>query len=210
MKPMTRRLPSDVSRRPVIVTLAALPVLAVARARAEPAPSEFIRSVGKETVEILQRDGATDAQRIDALVDVLNRATDLPLVARLVLGPYWRQASEQQRADYIELFRDLVVKTMADRLGSYGGETFEISGERAVDERDTLVATRISRPAQGNAPINVDWRVRNAGGRLAIIDIVAEGVSMVVTQRSEVGSVVAQKGLDGLIADLRQRLAGRA
>jgi len=52
--------------------------------------------------------------------------------------------------------------------------------------------------------------VRNLDGRYSIIDIVAEGVSMVVTQRSEVASVVSQKGMDGLIRTMRERLEGRA
>jgi phospholipid transport system substrate-binding protein len=95
---------------------------------------------------------------------------------------------------------------MADRLNTYSGETFEITGSKPIDDRDTVVNTRIVRPAADAAPIAVDWRVRDNDGRLSIIDIVAEGVSMVVTQRSEVGSVVSQKGMDGLIATMKQRL----
>ena len=158
----------------------------------------------------LRRAGSTDAQRLNELVNLLNTATDLDLVGRLVLGQYWRSATEAQRAEYTKLFKELVVKTMADRLNTYGGETFEITAAKPVDERDTVVSTKIFRPASGSQPIAVDWRVRSLDGRYSIIDIVAEGVSMVVTQRSEVGSVVSQKGMDGLIQTMRERLQGRA
>ena len=99
---------------------------------------------------------------------------------------------------------------MADRLNTYGGETFEITAAKPVDQRDTVVSTKIFRPASGSQPIAVDWRVRSLDGRYSIIDIVAEGISMVVTQRSEVASVVSQKGMDGLIQSMRERLQGRA
>lgn len=170
----------------------------------------FVQDVGDRTVATLRRAGSTDAQRLDELVDLLNTATDLDLVGRLVLGQYWRSATEAQRAEYTKLFKELVVKTMADRLNSYGGETFEITAAKPVDERDTVVSTKIFRPASGGQPIAVDWRVRSLDGRYSIIDIVAEGISMVVTQRSEVGSVVSQKGMEGLIQTMRERLQGRA
>jgi phospholipid transport system substrate-binding protein len=211
MRPMsTLRHRDRVSRRAALWSCAALLGLVALPIRAAPTPGEFIQALGSETVAILQRTDVSDARKVDALVAILDRATNLPLVARLVLGTHWRQATEAQRQEYVALFRDLVVKTMADRLGSYGGETFEITGQRAVDERDTLVSTRITRPAQGAAPIAVDWRVRRTDDSLAIIDIIAEGVSMVVTQRAEVSSVVGQKGIDGLILELRARLAQRA
>ena len=125
-------------------------------------------------------------------------------------GQYWRSATAAQRAEYTRLFKELVVKAMADRLNTYGGETFEITKATPIDQRDTVVSTRIVRPTGGSQPIAVDWRVRLLDGRYSIIDIVAEGVSMVVTQRSEVASVVSQKGMDGLIQTMRERLEGRA
>lgn len=183
--------------------------MGVARADANGARG-FVQDVGDRTVATLRRAGSTDAQRLNELVDLLNTATDLDLVGRLVLGQYWRSATEPQRAEYTKLFKELVVKSMADRLNTYGGETFEITAAKPVDERDTVVSTKIFRPASGSQPIAVDWRVRSLDGRYSIIDIVAEGVSMVVTQRSEVGSVVSQKGMDGLIETMRERLRGRA
>lgn len=170
----------------------------------------FIQDVGDRTVAALRRSGASNQQRLDELVGLLNTATDLDLVGRLVLGQYWRTATDAQRTEYTKLFKELVVKSMADRLNTYGGETFEITAARPVDQRDTVVSTRIFRPGSGGQPIAVDWRVRQLDGRYSIIDIVAEGVSMVVTQRSEVASVVSQKGMDGLIQTMRERLEGRA
>jgi phospholipid transport system substrate-binding protein len=155
------------------------------------------------------RDERLDRQaRLEQLSRIIDEATDLTLVARLVLGRYWREASEAQRKEYVALFRALILKTMADRLDSYGGETYEIVGTQPVDERDTMVSTRIARP--GGTPIAVDWRIRNESGRLVLIDIVAEGGSMVVTQRSEVAEIAARAGLDGLLEEMRRRLGRSA
>jgi len=51
--------------------------------------------------------------------------------------------------------------------------------------------------------INVDYKVRRyKSGRFKLVDIVAEGVSMVMTHRSEFHSVVSRDGLDVLIEKL--------
>ena len=169
--------------------------------------AEFIHELGRSAVATLQDPSLTRPERLDRLTSLLNKATDLPLVARLVLGRYWREANARQREDYTRLFVALVIKTMAKRLDSYGGETFTISGTRPAGDKDTIVSTRILRRRSGAQPIDVDWRVRTKNGRHAVVDVVAEGVSMVITQRAEVSDLVARAGLDGLIQTMRERLA---
>ncbi len=197
------------ARRRVASSLAAMLVVGPAgsrRAGAEPnvPAARFVDGLGQKVLAVL-RDGRLDrAARLERLSRLIDEATDLALVARLVLGRYWREASEAQRRDFVALFRALILKTMAERLDEYGVETYEIVGVQPVDERDSIVSTRILR--QGGTPIAVDWRVRAEGGRLLLIDIVAEGVSMVVTQRSEVAEIAGRSGIDGLLAEMRRRL----
>lgn len=196
------------TRRALLGGIAALAAFAPVRPAAARTGGEartFIETLGRKVEAVLKdRQLARDA-KLGRLVALLDEATDMPLVARLVMGKYWREASEAQRKSYVELFQALVIKTMADRLNNYGGETFEVTGSRSAGDLDTVVSTRILRPG-GQPPIAVDWRVREAGKGHAIIDIVAEGVSMVVTQRSELTEIVSQQGIDGLLAEMRRRL----
>ncbi|MFO1069261.1 MAG: ABC transporter substrate-binding protein [Geminicoccaceae bacterium] len=210
--PSPRRCPDGHSRRGLLAGAAALVsaawLLPTGAARADVTGARnFIQDVGDRTLAILNQKQKSDAEKLPELIGLLNESTDLTLVARLVLGQYWRTASEPQRQQYADLFRQLIVNTMAYNLSGYGGETFTITGARAIDERDSVISTKIIRDATGKPSIAVDWRIREADGRYLIVDIVAEGVSMVVTQRSEVGSVVSQKGMDGLIQSMKDKLA---
>ena len=196
------------SRRALLAALVAGALLGPQAARADLGGAEqFIQDLGDRTLAVLEQPVAPQ-RKLDELKLLLDQSTDLELVARLVLGRYWRQATPQQQAEYVQLFKQLVMQTMAERFSWYTGETFEITGAKPVDERDTMVATRILRPA-GKAPIQVDWRVRETGGAFLLIDILAEGVSMVVTQRAEAAEVIGQNGIDGLLAQMRDRLAQR-
>ena len=198
------------TRRLLLALLAASPLFARrADAVASPASAkDFIQGLGDRTLAVL--DQPTPApEKLNQLKQLLDQATDLELVARLVLGRYWRQATPEQQAEFVALFKELVMQTMAERMSWYNGQTFEITDAKPVDERDTMVATRILRPS-GKPPILVDWRVRASGGSFLLIDILAEGVSLVVTQRAEAADVIGRDGLDGLLGQMRDRLAQRA
>jgi phospholipid transport system substrate-binding protein len=192
--------------------LGVLSIAALGRGRmalaAIASPQEFIQELGDRTLAILVQP-TPQPEKLSQLKQILDQSTDLELVARLVLGRYWRQATPEQQSEFVKLFNELLMQTMAERMSWYNGQTFEITGAKPVDERDTMVATRILRPS-GKPPILVDWRVRENGGSFLLIDILAEGVSLVVTQRAEAADVIGRDGLDGLLGQMRTRLAQRA
>jgi phospholipid transport system substrate-binding protein len=180
-------------------------------ARAEPsadAARSMIETVGNDVLEVLRDGGLSDQQKYERLVTLLNGPIDLDLVARLILGRHWRTASEPQRTEYIELFRAFALHTLASRLDVYGGQGFEITGAKVVGRDDALVSTRI---LSDGPPLAVDWRVRQRDDdRMVAIDVIVEGVSLIVTQRSEFGAVIERQGIDGLLSELRRRAEIRA
>jgi phospholipid transport system substrate-binding protein len=169
------------------------------------AAREMIENVGVEVLAVLRDLNLDNQQKFDRLVALLDGPIDLEIIARLILGRHWRSASEVQQAEYLELFRAFALDNLASRLHVYDGQDFEIVGAQAVNERDAVVATRVT--GGGRQPLKVDWRVRERGdGDLVAIDVIVEGVSLIVTQRSEFSAVIERRGMDGLLAELRQRV----
>src|SRR5262249_48808048 len=128
---------------------------------------------------------------------------------RYVIGRSWNAATPDQQKEYMHLFEELVVKTYGDRLTLYTGEGFEVTGTRAESERDLIVSSQITHP-DGSQPTAIDWRVRQRDGKLVVIDVVVEGVSMSITQKQEYASVIQRNGgqIDGLLDQMRQQLQG--
>lgn len=168
-------------------------------------PEEFVQRLSDDVVKTLDNPDLASEEKLQNLKLLLDKAADLELLAKLILGRYWRSATPEEQSDYVNVFQQLVNQTMADRLSDYGGETITVVGSQVLNERDTMVSTVVARPG-GSPPFSVDWRVRETDGRSAVIDVVAEGVSLVVTQRSEIGDVVAKSGMSGLIDKLNERL----
>jgi phospholipid transport system substrate-binding protein len=129
----------------------------------------------------------------------------VPTIGKFVLGRYWRTATDAERAEFLKLFEDFIVKSYAVRFADYAGESFDVQNTTGGSDGASVVHSRINR--KGAETIRVDWRVQQSQDRLAITDVVVEGVSMAVTQRSEFASVIQSKGgkVAGLIDALRAK-----
>ncbi|MGI9510786.1 MAG: MlaC/ttg2D family ABC transporter substrate-binding protein [Geminicoccaceae bacterium] len=145
------------------------------------------------------------------LMATIESQTDLSLLARMTMGRHWRRATVRQRETFVGIFRRYLLGSFTSRLRHYAGvglgnasERFEITATQPVGKNDILVRSRIDPPS--GAPLQVDWRLRSRNGRLLIIDLVVEGVSLLITQRSEFGSVLERIGIDGLIGELQSRV----
>ena len=199
------------SRRTLLlgaVAASALWVLPWSSARAAGPAEDFMDKIGQQVVGLFRDQSLSDDQRLSKLVDILDASVDFKTVARLVIGRFWRRETEEQRAEYVKLFREFTIVTIASQLRNYGGETYEITGSRVVDDRDTVVSSKIVR-TKGQPPTNVDWRVRKTDDGLKVIDVVGEGVSAVVTWRNEYGAVAQNSGFAGVVARLKEQIAAR-
>ncbi len=165
---------------------------------------DFIRAAAERAVAVLNASGATEAQRVQGMNTLLFEVADLPLIARLVLGRNWNSASPAQRTAYLDAFRVYALDSLAARFAKLdGGVRFTLLDRCVeVDDRDTLLATDVTMPSRPQ-PTRIDWRVRQSDGEYRLIDVSIEGVSLVVSNRSEFDSVVQRQGLDALIAQIR-------
>lgn len=127
-----------------------------------------------------------------------------------MLGRYWRLASPEQQQEFLKLFDDYVVYVYTARLSDFEGEQFKINGERP-DQGAVIVSTDVITPG-APSPLRVDWRLVDDDGSYKISDVIVEGVSMLVTQRSEFASVIQRHGgqLEGLLDVMREKAAASA
>jgi phospholipid transport system substrate-binding protein len=179
-----------------------------------PSPEQVVQGLVEDIWTTLNANGADDGGRVDQLVALLEARTDVGLISRLALGRHWNRLPEAQQQEYQELFRDVVIRSMARRLNGYAEdakgpieERFKILSSAPAGEDDTLVRSKVF-PKNGQ-PLALDWRLRAGEAGPVIIDLIVEGASLLVAQRSEFTTVIEQHDLDGLLAELRAR-AGSA
>ncbi len=169
--------------------LLALPAVA---APSPQAAANFIQQAGSEMAGDLNAPGSVESKE-PRLLMFMNRIVDVDELARFCLGRFWRTATPQQQQEYMQLFRQALTNAVVVRLGDYQGGGVALKVVRAEPAADGVhVATKITKP--GNEPYNVTWVVDGTDGQPRIVDVVAEGVSLRQTQRSDYASYLQQHG----------------
>lgn len=207
---------SQIGRGPVARGLGSLAValllafsLAIPSARAAEVQGpegarQFLQSFGDQAVAALSAGSQSQEQRTEAFRGLIRSGFEIGTIGRLVLGRHWKRASEDQRAEFKQLFEAYVVVTTVRRLSDYSGEVLKVGAARP-SAKNGLVTVRSSIARKAGSAIVLDWRLRHGDGGWRVIDVVVEGVSMLQTQRAEFDAVIRNsgQGLDGLLDRLR-------
>ena len=201
---LTRR--KSITLIAILPAAVALPAILPRAALASPAGDRavaFIKATGAKLVAAIDA-GSPLEQRRQVLGGIIDANIDVDGVARFCLGRFWRTATPAQQQQYLKLFRDMLVVNISVKLGDYRGVTFDVG---SVQDRDTgeVVATVVKRP--NNPPANLQWLVANATTDPKIIDLIAEGTSLRLTERDDYASFLSQHGnsLDALLEGLRKQ-----
>jgi phospholipid transport system substrate-binding protein len=177
-----------------LTALAALTPLA-ARAAVEPAAAAaFVKQAGTDLATVVG--GAKSPEDKQArLAQYIDRVVDQDGVARFCLGRYWQVATPEQRTEYLRLFRKVLLHGVVNRLGDYQAGSTSVVVSSPVAKPDGIYVPTVVERAD-NKPVRIVWLVTVQGDAMRIADVVAEGMSLRQTQRSDYASFLGQHGGD--------------
>ena len=192
--------------RRLLLASAAAALLAAPAARAQGVdPTEFVRQFGNQALAIVGGPGSA-ADKRQRLEPLITRAVDIEGIGRFVLGRFWRTATPQQQQEFQRLFNQVLLNNIGARINEFTGVDFTMTGTTQRED-GAYVGTTIRRPNQ--QPNNVQWVVSSDGGRPRIVDVVAEGTSLRLTQRNDYASFISRNGNQvGALLDAMRRQAG--
>ena len=174
------------------------------------APEQLVQKITDDVLAAVKSDKALAAGDKQKAVKVAEEKVlpyiDFEYATRLAVGRSWRQASPEQKTRLVTEFRNMLVRTYSNSIQAYEGQTLKVlpsrgKGDNSADE--ATVRTQFVRA--GGQPLPIDFQMHKGGNGWKVYDIVVEGVSLVLTYRSEFDSIVKQQGIDGLIQALAKK-----
>jgi phospholipid transport system substrate-binding protein len=193
--------------RRTILTLTALGSLfpPVAWAQGAEKAFAFVKSTGDRLVAVVNGPGSASAKRAQ-MTQIINSDVDVDGIGRFCLGRYWRQATPEQQKQYLVLFHEVLVTNITSKLGEYQGVAFTMGRSRPQDDQ-AVVSTTVVRP--NNPPTAVDWIISDPARDPKIVDVVAEGTSLRLTQRQDYASYLVHNNgsIDALIAAMKNQIS---
>jgi phospholipid transport system substrate-binding protein len=168
---------------------------------------KFVQDLGDRAIKIIANKQLPPDQRSSEFSKILSDSFDLKTIGRFVIGRSWNTATPAQQTEYMDLFKALVIRNYGNRMSLYTGEGFVVVGTRPESDMDTTVLSQITHP-DGSQPTTIDWRVRDKDGKMGVIDVIVEGVSLSVTQKQEYAAVIQRNDgqIDGLLQTMRDEL----
>ena len=169
-------------------------------------PGSYVMEITETAINTLTDKSVNQSTKEVQFGKLFDKNFDIPSISRFVLGKYWKQASLDQKKNFIKAFRNYVVKTYSSRFNEYSGEQLKLVGfKNESNPKIFLVHTILER--EDEPVIKVDWRIGKKKDRFVILDIIIEGISLAITQRSEFVSVIDQNegNIDQLISILKEK-----
>jgi phospholipid transport system substrate-binding protein len=174
----------------------------------ELAPDQLVQKITDDVLAAIKSDkelAAGDKQKaLKVAEEKVLPYIDFEQATRLAVGRSWNQATPEQKKQLVAEFRAMLVRTYSNAIQVYQGQTLKVLPSRGKqDPEDTTVRTQYVRA--GGQPLPIEFHMRKADKGWKVYDIVVEGVSLVMTYRSEFDAVVKQEGIEGLLKRLAQK-----
>jgi phospholipid transport system substrate-binding protein len=183
-------------------------VFGVGAAATAAGPDEVIREASSEIVAVLdtRRDElAADEQELYRVVDdILLPRFDRRYAGGLVMGKYWREATEEQRERFIMALYRSLLRTYAGSILDYEADSLEVLPfEGDLSEGKAVVETRVTLDTGVVTPVN--YRMRLTDDSWKAYDVIIEGISYVTNYRKQYASEFRAKGIEQVITELEAK-----
>ena len=202
--------------RVIFVLLISLILCSSLSANEVPEPQRLMEETSKKVLKSFIEN--TDAIRKDPEVahrlirESLVPKVNFELMSRWVLGKNWRKATPEQRQEFTREFKNLVIKFYSSAFIDYlkkndlNEDIIKFKPFRGkLDSKYATVRSQIN-PPKGGDPIKVNYDLyRNKDGQWQVYDVSVEGISLVTSYRSSFKQIISQKGMDALLAELKDK-----
>ena len=167
------------------------------------AEEKFVSNFADNAISILSNDSLDASQKNIQFTELVMSSIDMNLISKFVLSKYWKLATDDQKKAYLAAFKQYFISSYANKLDQYSGEKVVIVSSNAA-KKFVIVKSNIVRDGTDTLKIELDWRLLTRDGQTKIIDLSIEGISLIIAQREEFQSFLANNdnSLDALINKL--------
>ena len=154
------------------------------------AEKDFVSNFADSAINILSDNEILEGEKNSKFTDLVMSAIDLNLISKFVLSKTWKNATDDQKERYIQAFKDYFINSYANKLDQYSGERVEVVDAEEAGKY-VIVNSFIYREGTDTLKINLKWRLLNRDNEIKIIDLNIEGISLIIAQREEFQSFLA-------------------
>lgn len=197
---------NNLSRRGVIgsglatafLAVSPVPALALTNANAKALVDQVVNDINKVIAS-----GKSLSSMIKDFERIFGRYADVNIIAQSTLGADSRRINRAQMREFTKTFRNYIARKYGRRFNEFVGGRIEVKGVRVVKSWHEVKSTVY---LQGSSPFEVSFLVSDRSGKDLFFDMIIEGVSLRLSERTEIGSMLDRRNgdINAMIADLKK------
>ena len=167
-------------------------------------PDDVINTLHQTLIELMQQSKDLDyGDRHEILKPVVIDSFDFEIIARIVMGRYWKKLDDQQQSTFIDVFSRLSIATYTAQFDSFSGQAFEYVDDEKMKKGRILVRTQL---VTNDRVVSFNYVLHPVKDRWRIINVIADGVSDLSLKRSDYTAIMKSDGFDELVSQIREKI----
>ncbi len=199
--PMKNFENASMTRRAVLFGTAAVMVAGPAVALTQSQATRLVNTLVGEINRVIAS-GKSEGAMIRDFERIFVRYADVPTIARSALGADARRASRAELSNFTKAFQGYIARKYGKRFREFIGGQIKVKN---TVNRGKFFEVVSSVNLRGSSPFDVAFRVSDRSGRDLFFDIIIEGISLLSSERVEIGALLDRRG--GNIGRLTRDLA---
>lgn len=177
----------------------------------EQTPEQIVEQTSTELLQIINEQSErikTEEGYVNQVInDLILPVIDLQSMGKLILGKHWKTASDEQRSQFIEQFKSMLVRTYAKSVADFGHAKVKVFPPKS-DQKGKRHRVKSHLDLGSGTPLQVDYVFRRKDDSWKVFDLVVDGLSLIKNFRTSFSQEISETSLDALIERLASTNAG--
>ena len=173
-------------------------------------PQVLLQQVTSATFERIELEQQSIQSNPDHLRDIIEQElmpyVDHRFAAFKVLGSQFRSVPKDKIPEFVDEFKQYLISNFAVALAGYGGQELLFEPVNVTENQKNMDIRAIIRQAD-RPDINISFKLRKTKStqEWKTYDLVAEGISLLSSKRSEFASIIRQQGIQAAIDVMKNK-----
>jgi len=163
--------------------------------------SHFINDLAERVIALVKRTDLSEKDKESELSSIFLKTVDTKWIAKFSMGRYWRTINSAQKNQFLDVYSKYLTSLYIPNFRKYTSNVVKVINSSKIRDNEYLVQTILTNELN-TMNIKIDYHLiqKNKGIEdFVIFDVVAEGVSLITTQRAEIGSIMQNNDFNYLI-----------
>ena len=163
---------------------------------------EILKSKLEAALAVLKKKDVDEQTKKKEITEIVAPIFDFPLMAKLALGKkYWSALSPEKKEKYTHTFERFIKLSYLEKMLLYTDE--KIAYQPAIQRKNKVhVPTELMGKDKKYSML---YKFYKAKSEWKIYDVEVQGVSLIVTYRSQFDSILQTESFDDLLAKMENR-----